>query len=181
MWPADTQEMMSAWSHMDQNQTVLPMWRKKRRRKNWPGENSSPDFMMSTYVFPSLSRTPSSAPRGASQCGAPLWQPRCCQPEIMWSFLGGWPSAWPQRWGGKGRLNYSSAVANCSTEINTKWVSWKWRLVLAGPGFFELGVKCANKSKCSRTPTSPRAPFKTRTQSRKIHFFRSFIAAFHVC
>lgn len=96
-------------------------------------------------------------------------------------FLGGGPSAWPQRCGGKGRLNYSSAIANCSTEINTKWVSWKWSLVLAGPGFFELAVKCANKSKSSWTPTSLRAPFKTRTRSRKIHFFRSFIAAFHVC
>lgn len=42
-------------------------------------------------------------------------------------------------------------------------------------------VKCTNKSKSSWTRTSLRAPFKTRTQSREIHFFCSFIAAFHVC
>lgn len=124
-------------------------------------------------------RTPSSAPQGGSHCLVPL--SICLSARDNVKFLGGGPSAWPQRWGRKGRLNYSSAGADCSSEINTKWVSWKWRLVLAGPGFFELAVKCANKSKSSWTPTSLRAPFKTRSQSRKIHFFRSFIAAFHVC
>lgn len=153
--------------------------KKKKEKLAWRKQQSWFDDVTLCVSLPFQNSFISTS--GASQCGAPMWQPRCCQPEIMWSFLGGGPSAWPQRWGGKGRLNYSSAIANSSTEINTKWVSWKWRLVLAGPGFFEHGVKCVNKSKCSRTPTGPRAPFKTRTQSRKIHFFRSFIAAFHVC
>lgn len=124
-------------------------------------------------------RAPSLAPQGGSQRMVSLAV--CLSVRDNVKFLGGGPSAWPQRCGGKGRLNYSSVIAKCSTEINTKWVSWKWRLVLAGPGIFELAVKCANKSKSSRTPTSLRAPFKTKTPSRKIHFFRSFIAAFHVC
>lgn len=139
--------------------------------------------MMSPHFFlasPTL-RTPSSASLGGSQRGAPLWQASLQSARDNVKFF--WEADLrrdPRGEARKAGLNYSSAVTDPHKEINTRWVSCKWGLVSAGPGFFELGVKGVSKSKSSRAPTTSGAPFE-QNRKQKIHFFCSFIAAFYVC
>lgn len=172
MWYAVAQEMMSVtcmnWMmHESHAWTELFKISGGDGEDNWPGEKrESPDRMISPLVSPWFQNAFISTPGRLSL----VLLSACLSARENVKFLGGGPSAWPQRCGGRGRLNYSSAIANCTTGINAKWVSWKWSRVLAGPGFFELAVECANKFKSSWTPTSLRAPFKNQNPEQKNAF-----------